>query len=791
MRRKVRQFSTVLLFLWGYSSLAAAPNNTTFQTRITTPSGQPLEASSVNFRFSILDAVGTCTLYVEDYNGINMSNSQGVVSFALGSGIKQFPVGAVAMFDVFNNSAASFPCQAGGSYIPSSVDRRQIVMQFNDGNGWQTLPQMAIYSVPFAAYATRAESLAGYSASDFLRTATLPVCTSGQALNYNGTTITCAGVSSADITTALGYTPLSQTKVTTITNASGDITLAPVASTGAVLVSSGTSSTGTTTGALVVTGGVGISGDVNTGGSISSDGTVAAKTSMYSPQLYGTTTPSGSILIDGTSSTTRGNVILAAAGGNVGIGTTTPPSRLLHVNGVRSGSGTISTTAAATTITGVGTAFTTELAVGDSIQISGDSRTVVAIADDTNLTVDMPYTSTQSTLAYMIHKQLLLNGGTTVFGENVSTRVHSSNLFGNVVPQYEFVSSSTQGWGDFTDLMVFRHRNTGTYGVSKQQSMAFLMKMGTESSSSDAGGGGGLIFETTSNFMNNPVLYLVNGNARRVAITNTGNVGIGTTTSPNSILQTYASGAKTSTYTGNSFSNVATSGTSSINKTGLDIQSTGTWNGTSAKNIGLNVNATGGTTNYAALFNGGSVGIGTTTPGAQLDITDTSTTTSAVIVPRAGNFTGTTINGMIRYNTTTTLFEFRQNGAWVNYTTVSDARLKTNVEPVVNGLELAQKLNPVFYDWDRRNPKTSGFENKHQLGFLAQEVEQVIPEVVNKGEDSYRSVDYGKIVAVAIAAIKELYDHVTNVRSDIEKLQAENVELKKRLDRLEENLKTK
>ncbi len=182
---------------------------------------------------------------------------------------------------------------------------------------------------------------------------------------------------------------------------------------------------------------------------------------------------------------------------------------------------------------------------------------------------------------------------------------------------------------------------------------------------------------------------------------------------------------------------------------------------------------------------GGNVGIGTTTPKARLDVVDTSTTTSAVIVPRAGNFTGTTVNGMVRYNTASTLFEFRQNGAWVNYTTVSDGRLKTNVVPVEKGLDIINQLNPVFYDWDSKNPKSAGFEQKHQVGFIAQEVEKVLPEVVNKGEDSYRSLEYGKMVSVVIAAVKELYQkfvghdqQLTEQARQIASVKAENEKLK-------------
>ena len=66
-----------------------------------------------------------------------------------------------------------------------------------------------------------------------------------------------------------------------------------------------------------------------------------------------------------------------------------------------------------------------------------------------------------------------------------------------------------------------------------------------------------------------------------------------------------------------------TSSTASVNKVGMDIESTGTWSGTSAVNTGLVVNATGGTTNYAATFSGGNVGIRTTSPGFPVDIWNT------------------------------------------------------------------------------------------------------------------------------------------------------------------------
>ncbi len=169
---------------------------------------------------------------------------------------------------------------------------------------------------------------------------------------------------------------------------------------------------------------------------------------------------------------------------------------------------------------------------------------------------------------------------------------------------------------------------------------------------------------------------------------------------------------------------------------------------------------------------------------------------------------------MVRYNSTSNLFEFYQNGAWVNYTTVSDARLKTNVVPVssTQGLDIVNQLNPVFYDWDKNNPRTQSFGDKHQVGFIAQEVEKVLPEVVDVGEDSYRSVQYGKIVSVVVAAVKELYnkflghdeqlatqarqiatvtDKAAKLESENAKLKQENEAIKARLEKIEKALNSK
>jgi hypothetical protein len=119
--------------------------------------------------------------------------------------------------------------------------------------------------------------------------------------------------------------------VTNISNSGGTITMTPSAG-NSLFVNQSTTSTNSSSGALVVTGGAGIGGALNTGGNITSGGSITATTNAVIPQIYGSTSANGFIKIDGTSNATTGNVLLAAAGGSVGIGTTSPVEAL-EVNG--------------------------------------------------------------------------------------------------------------------------------------------------------------------------------------------------------------------------------------------------------------------------------------------------------------------------------------------------------------------------------------------------------------------------------------------------------------------------
>ena len=82
-----------------------------------------------------------------------------------------------------------------------------------------------------------------------------------------------------------------------------------------------------------------------------------------------------------------------------------------------------------------------------------------------------------------------------------------------------------------------------------------------------------------------------------------------------------------------------------------------------------------------------------------------------------------------------------------NFNTTSDATLKTNVETLTGSLDAVKSLRGVSFDW---------IENGNsEVGVIAQEVEDVLPDVVSTNDQGIKSVKYGNMVALLIEAMKE------------------------------------
>lgn len=108
------------------------------------------------------------------------------------------------------------------------------------------------------------------------------------------------------------------------------------------------------------------------------------------------------------------------------------------------------------------------------------------------------------------------------------------------------------------------------------------------------------------------------------------------------------------------------------------------------------------------------------------------------------------------------------------WTSVSDERVKKNIKPLGNSLDLIKKLLPVTYQFNwEKGP------DKHP-GFTAQNVEKVFPSLVTD-DGKLKTLNYAALSSVAIAAIQEQ-------QATIKSLEQKNKELETRLQKLEELL---
>jgi hypothetical protein len=93
----------------------------------------------------------------------------------------------------------------------------------------------------------------------------------------------------------------------------------------------------------------------------------------------------------------------------------------------------------------------------------------------------------------------------------------------------------------------------------------------------------------------------------------------------------------------------------------------------------------------------------------------------------------------------------------------SDRRLKKNIEPIEDALDKVSQISGNEFDW-----RDSG---EHDVGVIAQEVQEVVPEAVQDRGDSILVVQYHKLLPLLIEAVKEL--------------QADNFELRARMEAME------
>lgn len=205
----------------------------------------------------------------------------------------------------------------------------------------------------------------------------------------------------------------------------------------------------------------------------------------------------------------------------------------------------------------------------------------------------------------------------------------------------------------------------------------------------------------------------------------------------------------------------STGGRASINALAAE-----NWSAT-AQGTYLTFNTTppGGTTTTEKMrLNGyGELGIGTTSP-------------NPYMLEVVGTATGSPIANFSDGTSTCTITPAVSGSV----TCSSDERLKKDIKPIDDSVSLEKvlQLKPVTFQW-------RAGEGKTRVGFIAQDIEKVAPEMVQQDANGYKQVGYSGLIPWISGAIREVYHECENSRDEIAALRAKNAELERRLEALE------
>ena len=100
----------------------------------------------------------------------------------------------------------------------------------------------------------------------------------------------------------------------------------------------------------------------------------------------------------------------------------------------------------------------------------------------------------------------------------------------------------------------------------------------------------------------------------------------------------------------------------------------------------------------------------------------------------------------------------------------SDERLKTNIRPIENSLAKVKQLQGIMFDWTEEFLKDKpAYLRRPNTGLLAQQVEKVMPEVINVLDNGTLTLSYDKLIGLVINAINEISDQVDQIKNQLTK----------------------
>ena len=129
-------------------------------------------------------------------------------------------------------------------------------------------------------------------------------------------------------------------------------------------------------------------------------------------------------------------------------------------------------------------------------------------------------------------------------------------------------------------------------------------------------------------------------------------------------------------------------------------------------------------------------------------------------------------------NTGTVRFDVNGVIRTVGIFATSDKKFKKNIESIENPLETIQKLDGKTYLWNKEANKEMDFDNGLHSGFIAQDLEKVLPHLVITNEKGDKAVNYTELIPYLVEAIKDQQTQINDLKTQIsEKFKSQNQDL--------------
>ncbi|MEY4616581.1 MAG: hypothetical protein RJB66_1541 [Pseudomonadota bacterium] len=779
MFRTVLTLILFLLFLAGPQAGAVTPA-ISYQGRIVKPDGTSLDGNSVTFTLNIVFADTNCVVYSETHANIDMSKSDGVFKLLIGKGTR-INSNSLDFKDIFSPYLTIAPGTGGciDGFSKTENDTLQLVMTFDDGKRSQTLAGIDLTANPMAFETL---NVGGVPSSNVLRftdaiASPLPAAQWTELLALlNGTSTQYLRSPAGQLTLAAG-------------GIDENINITP-SGTGSTLISGnvgiGTTAPGSTLHVAGANGFPATSGTIQTAGTLRIGATVSQ--GVLDMGIDGATSTAWLQSTTKNELNHKNNLVLNPNGGNVGIGTLSPsaPLHVTNLNGVNNtydGIARFTHTSTSVAQSGIGALL--------QIYNQNDEGTSVLTTDFGGLLTNVTNGSESGafvvrtgTAGVMNERFRINNTGNVGIGTNSpSAKLEVNGVIKSLRSLTIYVDPTRDDDSGEGFTLATAKKNLGSalnladsIPISRVQiriantSENLRVVMGTAatltnkniqiSASSQSTvyidwdypinvdnvsmRFGLLGWERGCNILVNTSTMFITDTGFFYLALNQGNLITFNANNQSMFWERYLNHVASNTrIVGDYWKPGASTIIAAPGVTGSKIV-TDYYSGQKIyiegavpdNFIDSTVDATGVhyNRNISSIANG-NVGIGTASPAYKLDVNGDINIASA----KALRFGGTSV--------------CTSSGC----TSSSDERLKQNIVPLENSLTKILKLQGVEYDYRDK----SKYEEAHQIGVIAQDVESVFPEVVKTDSHSgLKSVAYDHLVAPIIEAIKEIHQRL-------------------------------